>query len=58
MSEPTPIPVSVTAKLTHRLVKWEGEVPEGTSPFHPQVLEIVEIEDGAAPRIIYKRTDP
>ena len=41
-----------------RLVKWRGDVPEGTDPFHPQCDEIVELNlHTGERRVIFRRDD-
>lgn len=42
-------------KISQRLVKWDGEPPEGAEPIgHPQCIEVLAIEDGQI-QILYRR---
>ena len=46
--------IGATVKIT--LVKWDGEPPADADPMgHPQCIEILEVEDGATPTVIYRR---
>lgn len=57
MNEQT-IPLGIVAKVRTRVVKWDGEPPEGADPIgHPQCREVLELEHGHAPVVIYKRTE-
>jgi hypothetical protein len=50
--------IGIGAVLRAVLVKWDGEPPEGADPIgHPQCIEIIEINPGEEPRVVYQRKD-